>query len=676
MAITASGIGSGLDVDSLVSQLLAAERAPTDNRLLRQEAVLTSELSAFGSLKGALSSLQNSLSGLLNVDTFRARSATVSDADVLSVSAGKTAVSGNYDIAVTQLAKSHSLASGVYTATTDVVGEGEITFRFGTTDYDVGSDTYTSFTVNPDKTTAKVTIDSTNSTLEGIRAAINNAEIGINASIVNDGSGYRLMLSSDDTGAKNSLEVSVVESGAAGLGQLAFNATTTNLTQTVAAQDAQLTINGLAINSASNTVSGAIEDVDLTLLSTTSGAPVSVAVARDKDAVKGQINSFISAYNSFIKTVNSLSGFDAETLEGGVLLGDSVLRSITGRIRGELNAAIGGTATLQRLADIGVTTAADDTLALDATVLDGIFDTNIDALEGLFTAHATTTDGLIKFVSSTDKTQPGTYPISISQLATQAEYQGDGVLPDFSMSSVVVDSNNDAFTIKVDGTTSGEINLTQATYTSGADLASEVAAKINADSVLSGAGITVTVTYDATNNRLQINSTSYGSDSKVEITQVDTTSAATLGLTAAAGTAGVNVAGTIGGVTATGTGQILTGGVGSSVEGMVLEITGGTTGGRGTLTFNRGIAENLNNLLADYVATDSILDLRTNSLSSRIEDIGEQRDRFNSRMETVEARLRARFNALDLLVAQLQQTSTFLTQQLANLPGAFDSNKN
>lgn len=675
MAITASGIGSGLDVDSLVSQLVASERAPADNRLNRSEALLQAKLSAFGSLKSALSTFQSSLSSLLKLSTFQARTATVSDAQILAVSAGTAAAAGNYNIEVSQLAGAHSLASGVYSASTAVVGEGELTFRFGTTDYDVDTDAYTGFAVNAAKAAATVTIDSTNNTLAGIRDAINAADTGVNATIVNDGVGFRLLLSSTDTGAKNSLEVSVAESGAAGLGQLAFNATATNLTQTVAAQNAQLTINGLPVSSASNTVSSAITDVKLTLLSTTSGAPVNVGVARDKAAVKSAINGLITSYNSFITTVDSISGYNADTQQGGILLGDSTLRGITSRIRGELNTAIGGSAALQRLADIGVTTTADGKLSVDGAVLDKILDSNFNSLAGLFTTNGTVSDALVKYVSTTDKTQPGTYPVSITQVATQAQYQGAGVLPDFSATSVVIDSLNDTLSLKVDGVQAGTITLTAGTYTSGNDLATEVQARINADSALSSAGATVTATYDSVNNRFLVNSAAYGSDSMVELTAVDTATTATLGFNVGTGTAGLDVAGAIGGITATGIGRTLTGAAGSASAGLVLDIIGGGAGARGSVTVNRGVAGNLTTILEQYLGAESLLDLRTESLSDQIKDIDEQRQSLNARIELVETRYLTRFRALDILLAQLQQTSGFLTQQLQNLPGAISTNK-
>ena len=389
MAITSSGIGSGLDIEGLVTQLVAAERSPTENRLVAKAAEYQGQISAFGALKGALSGFQSSLSSLQSLSTYNGRNASVSDSDVLAVSAGSAAAAGSYSVEVNSLAKAHSLASGSYSTTTDLVGEGTLSFRFGTTDYtgpDPGPESYNNFTLNADKAASTITIDSTNNTLAGIRDAVNDADIGVNASIINDGSGFRLLFASEDTGANNSLEISVTESGLAGLSALAFNASTTSLSQTVAAQDANLTVNGLPVTSASNTVSSVINGLDLTLKAETFGVPVEVSVSRNSASIKGALNSFISAYNGLIETTNALSSYDPATKEAGLLLGDATLRGISGRLRSELNTAISGVGPYNTLASIGITTDGDGKLVLNQANLDKVMAEDFDALSALFAA--------------------------------------------------------------------------------------------------------------------------------------------------------------------------------------------------------------------------------------------------------------------------------------------------
>jgi flagellar hook-associated protein 2 len=672
--VAATGIGSGLDIESLVTQLVAAERTPTESRLTRQELVLTAELSAFGSYKGALSSFQSSLAQLHDLSTFSQRLASSSDEDIVNISAGADAATANYDLAVTQLAKSHSLASGSYSSISDTVGTGTITIRFGSTDYtspDPGPESYNSFSVNPEKGVATITIDSSNNTLEGLRDAINDADIGVSAAIVNDGTGYRLLLNSASTGEENSLEISVDDSGDgddlnnSGLSSLAFNSGATNLSQTVAAQDAIFSINGLSINSSENTVNDVIDGVDLTLKDVTGATPISLSIAEDQASVKEAITDFVGAYNSFIETVNSLTSYDSETGSAGALQGDFSARSITSQLRQVLTNAVEGfgETTFSSLSEIGITTQADGTLNVSSGDLDTVLASNFDEIVGMFAAVGFPSDDNIDFVSSSDETAVTSHAINITQIATQGQLIG--AVAAFPLD---IDDDNDSFSIKVDGITSNSITLTQGNYTSGADLAAELQARINGDTALSGGGATVTVTFNT--DHFEITSDRYGSGSNVEVLTVDANTSSELGLSVIAGTNGLDVTGTIGGVAALGSGQFLTGAVGSDSEGLKLLIQGGVTGDRGTVDFSRGIAHQLDALITNFLKADGALDSRTDGIQDRIEDIEDRRERLDFRMEALEARYRAQFNALDGLLAQLQTTGDFLTQQLASLPEA------
>ena len=672
--VAATGIGSGLDIEALVTQLVAAERSPIESRLTGKEVTLTAELSAFGSYKGALSLFQSSLTQLNSLSTFSQRLASSSNEDVVDISAGSNAATANYDLSVTQLAKSHSLASGSYSSSSDVVGTGTITIRFGSTDYtspDPGPESYNSFTVNPEKGIATIAIDSSNNTLEGLRDAINDADIGVSAAIVNDGSGYRLLLNSGSTGEENSIEISVDDSGDSndldniGLSALAFNSGATNLSQTVVAQDAIFSINGLSISSSENTASNVIDGVDLTLKDVTGTAPVSLNITEDQATVKEAITDFVGAYNSFIETVNNLTSYDAETGQAGALQGDFSARSITNQLRQVLSNAVEGfgQTTFSSLSQIGITTQSDGTLNVDSGDLDTVLANNFDEIVGMFASVGFPSDDNISFVSSSDETAIASHAINISQIATRGQFIGAAAA--FPLD---IDDDNDAFTINVDGVTSGSITLTQGNYANGADLAAELQARINGDSALAGAGANVTVTFNT--DHFEITSDRYGSASKVEVLSVDTNTTAGLGLSIAAGTNGVDVAGTIGGVAALGSGQFLTGAVGSAAEGLKLSIQGGVIGDRGTVDFSEGISSQLDGLIANFLKADGALDSRTDGIQDRIEDIEDQREKLDFRMDLLEARYRSQFNALDGLLAQLKTTSDFLTQQLAVLPKA------
>jgi len=271
MPITATGIGSGLDVESLVSQLVLADVQPAENRLNSSEAKYQAELTAYGSLKGALAGFQSSVASSAASSQYVGKTASTSLFDTVTATAEQSAPEGSYALEVQSLAEAQSLASSGYAATTSTVGTGTLTITLGTVTYDANSGSVTGFAAKADVTPVTITIDSSNNTLSGVKDAINASDANVVASIVNDGSGYRLVLQGQDTGAENAVTITVNDTGdgdstdAAGLSNLAFDETTSNVTQTNAAANSALTINGLAVTSASKAVSTAVEGVTFTL---------------------------------------------------------------------------------------------------------------------------------------------------------------------------------------------------------------------------------------------------------------------------------------------------------------------------------------------------------------------------------------------------------------------------
>jgi flagellar hook-associated protein 2 len=673
--LTASGLGSGLDINSLVSQLVASDRAVSDLQLNRQANNLNAKFSGLGSLKGSLDGFKSTLGGLNTLANFDLKSASSSDNSVFTATAKAEAIPNDYSIAVSQLATSHSLASIAFVDSDETaIGTGTLTIRRGTTNYVLGTDTYNSFSLNQDSTAASITIDSSNNTLEGVMGAINDADIGIGASIVNDGSGFRLLLSSQTTGESNSLEIAVTDDGdaddidALGLSRLAFNAAATHLEQTNAAVDANFTVNGLAITAADNEVSSAIPGVTLNLKQT-SASPVDLSVIADTNAVLSGVSSFITGYNSYISTANALSGYDQENDIAGVLLGDFTLRSIGGQVDNIVRNSVAGlTGSISNLSELGITTSASGTLLLDTDKLNSALADNPQQVSQMFAAIAVPEDNDILFSASTDKTTVGTYPVSISALASAGEMSGDSVLPDFTMGgTVVIDDSNNNLTFEIDGVTISEITLGSATYTSGEDLASELQVQLNGAQELLDASRSVTVNYESGSNRLSIVSNSVGSASAVNILGVDSTTTTSLGFSVSSGTAGTDVAGTINGEPATGAGDVLVGDSETAAEGLGLTISGGTIGSRGNVTFTRGITNQLDSLLGNVLFEDGALESRIDSLQDQLDEVAERRESLELRWEEVEERYRKQFSALDSLLASLGNTSTYLEQQFDNL---------
>ncbi|MBI3056129.1 MAG: flagellar filament capping protein FliD [Betaproteobacteria bacterium] len=659
MALSAPGIGSNLDVNGIVSQIMALERRPL-TVLDTKEAKYQAQLTAYGSLKGALSSFQSAVAALASPARFSAVTASFADTTVATATASSAAAAGSYSVEVQTLAQSHKLKSATFAATSTTVGTGTLTIRFGT--YSGGT-----FTLNPDQAAQTISVDASESSLAGVRDAINTANAGVSASIVNDGSGNRLIIASKDTGVANALKITVEDDDLAntdnaGLSQLAYDASTggtTNLTQTFAAQNATAVIDGIAITKASNTISDAIEGVTLNLLKANTPSATTLTVTRDTAGIQAAVQSFVTAYNDLNKIVTDLSKYDAANKRSSTLTGDATVRSVQTQLRGVFNTTLstagGG---LTALSNIGISFQKDGTLKLDSSKLTTALSDSTKDVSTLFAAVGKPTDSLVSFVSSTSDTKNGTYLLNVSQLSTQGKAVGGGAAV-----LTINAASNDTIDLTVDGV-AASVTLAAGTY-SAAELAAEIQSKINGVIALSSTGISVTVTQSA--GVLSVTSNRYGSASTVAITG-GTGKSDLFG--AQTETAGVNVAGTIGGITATGSGQILTGT--GDASGLALKVTGGATDARGTVSFARGYAYELDQLVEKMLEDDSLVDGRMDGINASIKNVGTQREVLARRLDMVESRYRAQFTALDVMMSSMSNTSSFLQQQLENLPKAGD----
>lgn len=516
-----------------------------------------------------------------------------------------------------------------------------------------------------------VVLDGTNNTLEGIRDAINKANVGVNASIINDGSGtpYRLVLNSTTTGEKTSMRLRL-EGDAGNPPDSALNdllaydpaGTTRNMQQTAAAQDTKATVNGIAISSGSNTISEAIQGVTLNVLKVGSS---SLTISKDTGGLKTNLGNFVKAYNDLDKAIKDMTGYDPETKKAGVLQGDFTTQTIQSQLRKMLGAPITGlSGSLTNLSQVGISFDKTGQLSLDSGKLQKAIDNNFSDIASLFAAMGTASDSSISFVSSTNATKPGTYAIAVSQLAAQGSLTSDAAVA----ATTIADGTKWKVTLN-DGTppvakNTVEVEIPAGTYTPD-QLAKQLQAAINGNSGLASSGSSVEASIDA-NGKLVLASSKYGSVSNIKLADVSGTTVASI-FGAAAPVAGKDVAGTINGYPVTGSGQTMTGLAGSPVEGLKIEVTGGSTGDRGTISFSQGYAYQLNNLATSFLGSKGLIGSRTDGLNKNIKDIAKQKDAFTAKLEGVEARYRAQFTRLDTLLAQMQSTQTYLTQQLASL---------
>ncbi|MDO8176907.1 MAG: flagellar filament capping protein FliD [Undibacterium sp.] len=666
MGIQSTGIGSNLDVNSLITKLMAVESQPLTN-LAKKESSYQAKLSAYGSLNSALSSFQSSLSSLSAASTFQSFSATSSDTAIASATATSIAVAGTYNLNVTKLAQAQSISTPGQVSSTATIGSGTstVTFQFGT--ISGGSATngiYTGSTFTQDATqaTGTITIDSSNNSLQGIRDAINTAKMGVSASIVGDGSAtpYHLVLTSAKTGATSSMQISVT--GDAVLGSLLnYNPQgTQNLSEATTGQSAALTINGIAINSVTNSVSAAIGGVSINLNKIGTST---LTLAANTTAVQASVNAFVKAYNDLNTSIAGLTSYNPTTKKGGLLLGDPTTQNIQNQVRKTLATAVNGLGgDLTTLSSIGVAFQKDGSLAADNTKLQTALTSKFSEVGGLFASIGKASDSLISVVSSTPATQAGAYDVEITSLATQGKLTGDTNL---NLANTVIDPAT-TLNVILDGTSSA-VSLPAGSYTA-TQLASMMQSAINGTSAFSVLGAAVSASIDA-NGFLVLQSSKYGSSSNIALADATGTTAATLAGTSLAGTAGANVAGTFGGNSAIGEGQFLTGGTGTAADGLKVLVSGGIIGARGTINFSVGYASQLSKMITNFQGTGGTLVGSTSNIDRSIKDIAKQKEILNSRLFDTEARYRKQFIALDSTLSSLTNTSTFLTQQLSALTG-------
>jgi flagellar hook-associated protein 2 len=360
--------GSVINVSSLVSQLIAATQAPQQALISNRTQAVTTQISALGSLKSALSTFQSSLSALDTPSAFGALSATSSNTTAFTASADSSAVLGTYSVSVTALAQAQQLVSNAFSGgSSATVGTGTLKLSLGTSSF-------------------SVTIDSGNDTLSGIAAAINSASgnPGIEASVVTGSTGAHLVLTSALTGASNTIQATETDGGT-GLSSITYGTgNTTNFTQQTAAQDASFAIAGVAYTSASNTVTNALSGVTLNLLATTSSA-ATLTVGTDTATVQSNINAFVSAYNTLQGTFASLGSYDATTSTAGPMLGDALLSGVQSQVRSALYSIVNtGSSTYNSLASIGITTNSDGTLSVNGATLSAALSSGFTSISQLF----------------------------------------------------------------------------------------------------------------------------------------------------------------------------------------------------------------------------------------------------------------------------------------------------
>jgi flagellar hook-associated protein 2 len=371
--ITSSGVGSGLDVNSLVTQLMAVEKQPL-TALDTKEASYQAKISAYGTLKSSVFSLKSAADALKAESLYAKQTATSGDSTILTATANSVAKAGNYTVQVVALAQNQALASQDFSSTTTALSSdaGKIKIEIGT---------YSGSTFTADSTKTAVTIDiaAGDSSLASLRDQINAANAGITASIVNvdaAGTKYKLAITSNTTGAAGSLKITTMDSDSnvltnnTGLAKLSYDpsklsGTGNEYTVNAAAQDARIKVNGVDLYRNSNTIGDAITGVSLSALKE---GTTTLKIAADTTSIRTALESFVKAYNDTIALGRQLSSYNTATKTASILTGETAARSIMSELRTMIGLDFTGTTgSIKRLSDLGIASQRDGTLQINTT---------------------------------------------------------------------------------------------------------------------------------------------------------------------------------------------------------------------------------------------------------------------------------------------------------------------
>ncbi len=369
---TITGLGSGLKIDEIVAALANAEKAPKQKQINTQATTATTSLSAIGTIKSALDTFRAAIAKLNTASSFSGLASSSSDEAIAKIKLGDGASSGNYALEVTQLATASKISTQVYDKTSTVVND---------------SGEPQTLTISQGSSTHSVTI-ADGATLQQARDAINGQlqSKGITANIVTDAKGSRLIFSSTKMGEGTELTLGGTASMATGV------------TTVAKPQNAKYTLDGLELESASNTVTGAVSGVDITLVKE---GKANLGIASNNDTLKTSVQSFVTAYNALMTAVNAqtkvTTGADGAATGAAALTGDATMRSLVNSIRSEITRSV-GTTGLSSLSQLGINTVQKTgLLELNDTKWDAAVKTYGADISGLFTGK----DGLLTRLTNT-----------------------------------------------------------------------------------------------------------------------------------------------------------------------------------------------------------------------------------------------------------------------------------
>ncbi len=372
VGIVSTGIGSGLDVSGLVTQLVAAEAQPAQLRFARKEAGVLAQISGYSALKSALSAFRTEAEKLQDADKLLGRTVKFEENDFFTVSVSDSASPAEFDLDVIALASAQKLASSAFVSTTSVVGDGQLTISSGENSF-------------------VIAIDPEANTVADIQDAINNSadNTSVRATLVTTDAGVSLSLSSLSTGTDSKITV-VSSGGDGGLSVLDYDSVTDtgSLTEVRAASDAQVEIDGLLVTSSDNTIKDAIDGVTINLTAADPGVLRNVSVDFDREGLNERLQNFVNSYNNLVDVFSTQTSFDEESNSAGALLGDTTLRNIESQLRREFSNSVKDSGLVYKsLSEIGFSLDIEGKVSLDAERLNDAIDEGFLQVGNLFTSE-------------------------------------------------------------------------------------------------------------------------------------------------------------------------------------------------------------------------------------------------------------------------------------------------
>ncbi|MCJ8339791.1 MAG: flagellar filament capping protein FliD [Pseudomonadales bacterium] len=661
------GSSSGLDTQQLVTDLVAAQKAPQQARIDSRSAEFTSQLSAYGLLKSGLSEFQGVLTPLSDPNLFAAKAINVPTTDVVTFnSLTAAAPAGSYQLEVTQIATAQSLAiNSSETSADSALGKTEtLTFQTGTWTYASGNPS--SFAVNGEVATFEVAITA-DDTLNSIAEKINDTEGTVTASVINISGTFQLLVNAN-SGVDNALEIT---SDLVADSDFDFNAASfANVTETQQGQDSAFTFNGLPITRSSNDISDVIDGLNFTLNKADIGSPISFSISEDKSTSETAIRAFIEAYNTLQDTLKPLVGIredEDNNLVPGDLSRDGTAKNLAARIKETVSSSVLGltsTDSFSSLASIGIFTDKFGKLEIHEDDFSKAFSENFSKMAGLFGTKTSTSNNNITLNTGSFAAQAtaGKYTVDITQAPAKGTIQ--------STDNLVATDNSDGlaqFTITVNGTSSNNLTLT-GNHSTLAELATEMQNVINADSLLAATNIKVDVTIDA-NDALVITSREYGASSQVSFSAVSTEFDTRVGInTSTVDSNGQDVQGTIDGEAAFGSSNVLLPSLTSPAYGLNFSVKENTVLGVYTASFTRGLAGDLALLTSTALADEGQIANKEEIIGEQKKRLDDDQERLDRKMTTYQQRLSRQYIAMERIIASLNQTSSQLDGLIDRLP--------